>query len=97
MQNSVIASKTFCQHFSTALFHDQKVWTKDVGKETETMWIEDDRNKNNESWLMWNPQISPSFTQKKTHVRWLCSPPLQLLPSPPTGSTTPLPVSIAIL
>ena len=89
MQNSVIASKTFYQHFSIALFHDCKARTKDICKETEIMWIKDDGNQNNESWLMWNSQISPSFNQK-SQIRWLCSPSLQLLPFPSTRTMTPL-------
>lgn len=58
VQISVIASKIFCQHFQLLCFMTIRFYTKDVWKETETMWVKEDGNKNNESWLMWKPQLS---------------------------------------
>ena len=88
MQNSVIASKTFYQHFSIALFHDRKAQTKDICKETEIMWIKDDRNQNNESWLMWNSQISPAAAAAAKSLQscpTLCDP----IDSSPPGNPVP--------
>lgn len=73
----MIVSKTFGQHFSIALFHDGKVLHQRC---LEGNWNHVSQRRweqNNESWLMWNPQISPSFNQKTI---WLCFSLLQLLP-----------------
>lgn len=87
MQISVIASKTFCQNFSIALFHDGKVLHQRCLERNWNHVSQKRWGQNNESWLMWNPQISPSFNQKTI---WLCFSLLQLLPPCPLTTHTSL-------